>query len=81
MKVKSKKKADRHRMMRKGEKCRECGESVENGYHFVPALHLWSCTGRYQRPLTAEDIFRGIFSQKEPTQNADDSRLPESETD
>ena len=54
MKISPRKKNERQRFFRKSQKCVECGKSVEDGYHFVPAERLWICTGRRIRTTIAD---------------------------
>jgi hypothetical protein len=56
MKISKRKKEARHQFVRSSKTCQECGESVEKGYHYVPALGLWSCTGREQPMPSLADL-------------------------
>ncbi len=56
MKISQKRKADRKRFFRRGEKCPECGGDIEAGGHYVPAVGLWICTGRQPGPVTLETM-------------------------
>jgi len=43
MKTNRKTKNMRRAFFLKGRKCQKCGEVIDSGGHFVPALGIWTC--------------------------------------
>jgi hypothetical protein len=60
LKISEKKKEARRSFARKNKKCPECGGSVENGWHYVPALGVFTCTMRQNKLQSLQDILKKI---------------------